>query len=143
MAKCNLGKVNLESTHPAVFLTNMHAGWSQGFALPCADESAVFAICYSFVIIAVLLQCFASNFLPCPFPPLLEVCPRLSTVLSKYFHQSFFIVTVLVGGRRQCCFLLTGSPQQTSLLCLILARDPQPTFLGTSSQAHLLAMSLT
>ena len=31
--KCNLGKVNLESMRPAVFLTNMHAGWPQG--LPC------------------------------------------------------------------------------------------------------------
>ena len=55
MAKCNLGKVNLESMRPAAFLKNMHAGWPQGFALPCADESAVFAICYSFAIIAVLL----------------------------------------------------------------------------------------
>ena len=59
MAKCNLGKVNLELMRPAVFLTNMHAEWPQRFASPCADESAVFAICYSFAIIAVLLQCFA------------------------------------------------------------------------------------
>ena len=69
MAKCNLGKVNLKSTRPAVLLTNMLAGWLQKFASPCADESAVFAICYSFVIIAVLLQCFASNFLSCPSLP--------------------------------------------------------------------------
>ena len=52
VAKCNLGKVNLESMRPAVFLTNMHAGWPQVFALPCADESAVFAICSCFAIIA-------------------------------------------------------------------------------------------
>ena len=26
MAKCNLGKVNLESMHPTVFPTNLHAG---------------------------------------------------------------------------------------------------------------------
>ena len=32
---------------PAVFLTNMHAEWPQGFASPCADESAAFAICYT------------------------------------------------------------------------------------------------
>ena len=69
VAKRNLGKVNLKSTRPAVFLTSMHAGWLQEFALPFADESAVFAICYSYAIIAVLLQCFASNFLSCPFLP--------------------------------------------------------------------------
>ena len=63
MAKCNLGKVNLESMRPAVFLKNMHAGWPQGFALPCADESAVLAICYSFAIIAVLLQFEISYFI--------------------------------------------------------------------------------
>ena len=31
---------------------------------------------------------------------------------------------------------------ETSLLCLILVQGPQPTFCGTSSQAHLLTMSL-
>ena len=69
MAKCNLGKVDLESTRPVVFLTNMHAGWPQGFASPCADESDVFGICSSFASIAVFLQCFASNLLPCPSLP--------------------------------------------------------------------------
>ena len=39
-------KVNLESIHPAVFPTNLHARWLQGFALQCADESALFVICY-------------------------------------------------------------------------------------------------
>ena len=34
MAKCNLGKVNLESMCPEVFPTNLHVGWLQGFALP-------------------------------------------------------------------------------------------------------------
>ena len=64
-AKCNLGKVNLNSVHPGVFPTNMHAGWPQGFALSCADKSALFAICYCFAIIAVFLHCLA-NLLPCP-----------------------------------------------------------------------------
>ena len=77
VAKCDKGKVNLESTCPAVFLTNMHAGWPQGFALPCADKSAIFAIWDSFTLIAVLLQCFASSFLPCPsLPSMLEICLR-------------------------------------------------------------------
>ena len=58
VAKCNLGKVNLDSIGPAVFPTNVHAGWLQGFALPCADKSAVFAICSNFAIIAVFLQHF-------------------------------------------------------------------------------------
>ena len=78
MAKCNLGKVNLKSTRPAVFLTNMLVGWLQKFASPCADESAVFASCYSFAIIPVLLQCFASNFLSCPS------LPCWKSVLGKY-----------------------------------------------------------
>ena len=52
VAKCNFGKVNLESMRPVVFLTNMHAGWLQGFALPHADESAIFATCSCFAIIA-------------------------------------------------------------------------------------------
>ena len=63
VAKCNLGKVNLKSIHPAVFLTNMHERWLQGFALPCADESAISAICSSFGILAVFLKCFANNLL--------------------------------------------------------------------------------
>ena len=72
----HLGKVNLESMHPAVFLTNMHVGWPQGFAFPRADESAVFAVCSCFAIIAVFLHCFASKFTTLPFPPLLEVSTR-------------------------------------------------------------------
>ena len=76
VAKCNLGKVNLESMRPAVFPTNTHAGWPQGFALPCADESALFAICSSFAIIVVFLHCFTSKFTTLPFPPLLQVRPR-------------------------------------------------------------------
>ena len=76
VAKCNLGKVNLESMHPVLFLTNMHAGWPQGFALPSADESAVFAICSCFAIIAVFLHCFTSKVTTLPLPPLLEVSLR-------------------------------------------------------------------
>lgn len=47
---------------PAVFLTNMHEGTSQRFALPCADISDVFTIFCNFTIIQVFLQCFPSNF---------------------------------------------------------------------------------
>ena len=61
VTKCNLAKVNLQSMRPVVFLTNMRAGWPQGFALPCADESAVFTICSCFAIIVVFLHCFDSN----------------------------------------------------------------------------------
>ena len=68
--------LNLESTCPAVFPKNLHAGWRQGFALPCADESALFAICFCFAIIVDFLHCFASKFANLPFPPLLEVRPR-------------------------------------------------------------------
>ena len=67
VAKCNLGKVNLKSTCPAVFLINMHEGWPQGFVLPCADESAISAICSSFGIIAVFLKCFTNNLLRCMY----------------------------------------------------------------------------
>ena len=76
VAKCNLGKINLESMRPAVFPTNLHVGWPQGFPLPCADESALFAIRFCFDIIAVFLPCVASKFTTLPFPPLLEVRPR-------------------------------------------------------------------
>ena len=58
VAKCNLGKVNLKSMHPAVFPRNMHAGWLKGFALPCADKSALFAIYSCFAIIAVFSTLF-------------------------------------------------------------------------------------
>ena len=51
VAKCNLGEVNLESMCPAVFPTNLHVGWPQRFALPWADESALFAIGFCFAII--------------------------------------------------------------------------------------------
>ena len=85
MAKCNLGKVHLKSTRPAVFLTNMLAGWLQKFALPCDDESAVFASCYSFAIIAVLLQSLQAIFYPAP-PSLVGSLSQVSTVLGKYFH---------------------------------------------------------
>ena len=63
VAKCNLGKVNLKPTRPAVFLINIHEGWPQGFPLPCADESAISAICSSFGIIAVFLNWFTNNLL--------------------------------------------------------------------------------
>jgi len=58
VAKCNLGKVNLKSMHSAVFPRNMHAGWLKGFVLPCADKSALFAICSCFAIIAVFSTLF-------------------------------------------------------------------------------------
>ena len=82
VAKCNLGKVNLRSVRPGVFPTIMHAGWPQGFALPCADESALFAICYCFAIIAVFLHCLA-NLLP--WPTLVGSQTYISTVLGKHF----------------------------------------------------------
>jgi len=53
VAKLNLGKINLESMHPAASPTNMHAEWPQWFALPCADESALFSIYSCFAIKAV------------------------------------------------------------------------------------------
>mgnify|MGYP006896101647 CR=1 FL=1 len=58
VAKFKLGKINLESMHPAASPTNMHAEWPQGFALPCADESAIFAICSCFAIIAACSALF-------------------------------------------------------------------------------------
>jgi len=78
VAKCNLGKVHLEWMCPVVFLTNMHVGRPQGFASPCADISAVFTICSSFAIMAVFLQCFASNFTATAWRrPCLLLIPRL------------------------------------------------------------------
>ena len=44
--------------HPAVFPTNLHAGWPQGFALPCADESALLTIYFCLAIITDFLHCF-------------------------------------------------------------------------------------
>ena len=142
MAKCNLGKVNLESMRPAVFLKNMPAGWPQGFALPCVDESAVLAICYSFAIIVVLLQCFARK-ISYPAPSL----PCWESVLGKYGVRQVFPLKFLqcdgAGWWPQAGLVPAHRvAMETSLLCLILARGPPPTFLGTSSQAHLLAMSL-
>ena len=69
--------ISSQCNQRAVFPTNLHARWLQGFALPYADRSALFTICFCFAIIVVFL----------------------------------------------------------TLLC-------PPTFLGTRSQAHLLAMSL-
>ena len=94
VAKCNLGKVNLKSMHPAVFPRNMHAGWLKGFALPCADKSALFAICSCFAIIAVFF-CFDSKFTA--LPTLFGSQNKVSTLL-------------LVGGCWQGWFPLTGSP---------------------------------
>ena len=69
VAKCNLGKVNLESMRPAVFSTNMHAGWPQGFALPCADKSA---ICHLLLLChhnGLFYIASLANLLPCPSHP--------------------------------------------------------------------------
>ena len=75
VAKCNLGKVNLKSMHPAVFPRNMHAEWLKGFALPFADKSALFSICSCFAIIAVFFYIvLIANLLL--FPPFLEVRTR-------------------------------------------------------------------
>ena len=131
MAKHNLGKVNLKSVRRAVYLTNMHAWWPQGFTLPCADESAIFAICSCFAIIAVFLHCFARKFATLPLPPLLGVFPLKFVQCdgASWWPQAGLVPTHKVA-------------METSLQCLILAQDPPPTILGTSSQAHLLAMSL-
>ena len=104
VAKCNLGKVNLQSMRPAVFLTNLHAGWPHGFASPCADGSALIAICFCF---AIIVDCFASKFPSRPFQK------SNSGEVLCYISISTdipFSVMVLVGGRRQGWFPLIGSP---------------------------------
>ena len=124
---------------PPVFLTNMHVGWPQWFALPCADESDTFAMYSCFAIIVVFLQCFASKFTTLPLPPLLVLKYGVMEVFPLKFRQcdgaGWWPRAGLVPSHRVAI--------ETSLLCLILPRGPPPTFLGTSSQAHLLAKSLT
>ena len=121
VAKCNLGKVNLESMRPAVFLTNMHAGWPQGFALPYADESA---ICSSFAIITVCSTLFRWQIYYPALPTHVGSHNQVSTVLGKYFHRSSFSVTVVVGGHWQGWFPLTGSPCKPSCCASYLHGAP-------------------
>ena len=58
-----------------------------------------------------------------------------------FLHWSSFSVTVLVGGHSQDWFPLTWLPWNLHAACRILI-EPPPTSDGTSSYAHLLAMSL-
>ena len=75
-------------------------------------------------------------------PTLIGSQYQVSAVLGKYFHWSSFSVMVPVGGCWRGWFLLTGSPWKPHCCASYFARGPPPSFLDTSSQAHLLAMSL-
>ena len=60
---------------------------------------------------------------------------------GKFLHRSSFSMAVLVGGRLQGWFPLTGLPWNCPAVPGICAGLP-PTLDGTSSQAYQLAMSL-
>ena len=61
--------------------------------------------------------------------------------ISKFVHWSSISLIVLVGGCLQDWFPLTELPWNLPAVPGIIA-EPIPTFGGTSSQAHELAMSL-
>ena len=122
-AKCNLGYVNPESMHPAVFPTNLHAGQPHSFALPCAYESAV----YKWQgILQLVSQVGGFPLLPLPIvlrsnlgverflTPLFRVPP-----LSKYLVEVESFLSLVPAHR---------VIMETSLLCLILAWGPHQPF---------------
>ena len=105
----------------------MYAVWLQGFALPCAesaDQSALFAICSCFAIIADCSTFFRSQIYYPALPTLVGSHNQVSTVLGKYF----VCVMVSVGGHWQGWFLLTGLPWKP--LCCALYLHGAPTDLS-------------
>lgn len=126
MANCNLGKVNLESMHPA----NMHARWQQGLALPCADESAIFTICLCFAFVVVCSALFhKENLLSCPSHPCWKSEPSMYCIryvfplkLLQCGMASWWPQTGLVPAHRVV--------METTLLCFILAQGPHQAFLA-------------
>ena len=97
----------------------------------------LFAICSCFAIIAVCFPLFCKqSYHPAPIPPLLEVTMLVS-------------ISTEVPSVWRCRWVATGRTGSCSHGCHenLLAvphncTGPPPTFLGTSSQAHLLATSL-
>ena len=125
MAKCNLGKINLKSMFPAVFPLNMLAGCLQGFSLPCADESALFAICSCFAIIVVCSTLFCKQSYYAAFPTRVgSNCVRL--VFPLKFLQcggvGWWPLAGLVPAHRVA--------MKTSLMCLIIVLGPHLPFLA-------------
>ena len=119
--------------HPAVFPTKCMQG---GHGDLPHSQSALVLLSDQFA-----LQCFTSKFYHPALPTLVGSQNQVSTVLGKYFHWSSFSVTVPLGGHWQGWFPLTWSswkPPSVPHTCA----GPPPTFLGTSSLAHLLVMSL-
>ena len=113
------------------------------FALRCADKSAFFPICSCFAILAVCSTLFRQQI----YYPALLTLPCWKSEPGKHCVRQVFPLKFLrcdgSGWWPLAGLVLAHTvAMETSLLCFILARGPPPTFLGTSSQAHLLAMSL-
>ena len=123
MAKCNLGKFNVKSMRPVVFPTNLHVEWPQGFALPCADKSAIFAICFALLSSRISMLLCWQIYYPA-LPTLIGSQKRVSTVLGKVFPLKFLQCDGagwwLPAGRVPAHRVA----METSLLCLILAWGP-------------------
>ena len=99
-------------------------------------------ICSLLALLIFVDHCFGSlfcQFSTQPIPPHWNWV-MLGIMVGEYLHRSSFSVMVLVGGL-QGWFLLTGLPWNLPAEPCILT-GPPPTIYGTSSQTHLLMMSL-
>ena len=79
-----------------------------------------------------------------PFPPFFcggKICAMVRMGSAEYFPLNSFTVTVPVGSHMQGWFPLAGLPWM--LFAMPEALRLPSNHQGTSSQAHLLAMSLT
>ena len=121
---------------PTVFPRNLHAGWLQGFALPCAYESALFSICFCFAIVTDFSIASLVNLQPCPS------CPRWKSDPCKYCVREVFPLKILQCGGAGWWLLVGLVPTDRVAMETSQLWGPPPTFHDTSSQAHLLVMGL-
>ena len=103
----------------------------------CADESALFAICSCFAIIVVCFTLvFKQSYHPALIPPLLEV-----TVLVSISTEVPSVCWCPLVAKVRTSSCSHGCHENLPAVPHNCTRAPL-TFLGTSSQAHLLATSL-
>ena len=138
MAKCNLGKVNLDAMLASGFCPQVvRGGGPWPFARAPRDpytQSLACSLWQRVIRSVVSLACTCSLLLPSP-PSLGLWLDRVSCLVGKYSTEGFSLSVTVPWW----WWPLAGLPW-IPLTVLCVSRLHQP--LGTNAQAHLLVMSL-
>ena len=134
MAKCNLGKVNLEAMLVSCFPSYIRGGPMSLAGAP-RDLYTQLLACSSSQSVVAIACCLRDSLCFGFSHPSLPLGGGLRKSWVGKYSTELFSVTVPGGGRSQGCH---------GYLLLMLEHCPAPAnFEGTNAQAHLLVMSLT